>query len=264
MDKYVVGRLLHIRDAHRGDARSFVRVCLCLIFHRTHTHTHTNKQTGTMDDPLDHPDMCEAQLTHIPKLARYQYKEVCNIITSKSDVILQNYSQIVAQGGAMNANQQSQFAAIEGQLAWMTRMMGALIGGQIPLLNRQRIVAEGSGEELQDAQLCKRVFQLINFEVPLPRRPGSNTQVQLQLAFLYFLRFFKKACRSTQGYARDNSQQETRLGQLGLRFGRSSVQYAARVRNRGVSENVQAMGRGTYDRVIEFMIETGSQFKEMA
>ena len=125
-----------------------------------------------MDDPLDHPDMCEAQLTHIPKLARYQYKEVCNIITSKSDVILQNYSQIVAHGGALNANQQSQFAAIEGQLAWMTRMMGALIGGQIPLLNRQRIVAEGSGEELHDAQLCKRVFQLINFEVP----PGSGIE----------------------------------------------------------------------------------------
>ena len=124
MDKYVVGRLLHIRDAHRGG--TFLLFECAFVDLSSYTHIHTNKQTGTMDDPLDHPDMCEAQLTHVPKLARYQYKEVCNIITSKSDVILQNYSQIVAHGGALNANQQSQFAAIEGQLAWMTRMMGAL------------------------------------------------------------------------------------------------------------------------------------------
>ena len=211
-----------------------------------------------MDDPLDHPDMCEAQLTHIPKLARYQYKEVCNIITSKSDVILQNYSQIVAHGGALNANQQSQFAAIEGQLAWMTRMMGALIGGQIPLLNRQRIVAEGSGEELQDAQLCKRVFQLINFEVPLPRRPGSNTQVQLQLAFLYFLRFFKKAyVGAHKGMpatipSKDNTNSDSSDSDSDDHLSNTPPKSE---KQKAYLRMFEAMGRGTYDRVIEFMIQ---------
>jgi len=166
VDAYVQGRLEMIQAAHTQ---------------------------GNVEDPLDNPDSCEAQLVHMPKLARYQYSEVAKRVGNKLDLITQNYVAL-CQTGARGPQGALKRKVFEGQLAFMTFVISALIGGQIAMLNRQRL-SDGPGEEINDADLCKRIFNLIHRleKSYMDSRGQWQVSETLELAILDFMRNFRKS-----------------------------------------------------------------------
>lgn len=150
--------------------------------------------TQTVEDPLENPDIRESQLQHVPKMARYQYPKVAEIVVRKVDMLLAQYREGLQMPWPYNPQVAIRMKVLEGQLSFMVYICAALIGGQIAMLNRQRL-CDGPGEEVTDAELCRRMFELIHMveERLTASRGVAKASEQLELALLEFMQSFRKA-----------------------------------------------------------------------
>lgn len=106
-------------------------------------------RTTTDDDDEDEPP---EHLEIIPPLVRLQYEKSVMYLISLIDPMLDNYRVFAANGG-VGANQ-AEVSKLEREIAWLTRVIGAIIGGRM-----SSVVTES--QEFADGDLSARVFQVM-------------------------------------------------------------------------------------------------------
>jgi exportin-7 len=96
-------------------------------------------------------------MERLPSICRYQYEAVGRYLVSLLDPALQQYREAL---GALSTDQsqavRSRIEVLEGQLAWLVYVVGAIISGHSWASSQHR-----EGDELVDGDLSRRVLQLM-------------------------------------------------------------------------------------------------------
>jgi exportin-7 len=152
------------------------------------------RSDGALEDPLEDDGSLMEQMDRLPTIARFQYSAVTNIILAKFDPILTKYQELMShlvssstESAPQNIAQQA--TILEGQLTWLTYMVGAIVGGHS--WSSSRI---GDGEETLDAGLSKRVLQLaqgIDYRLTSSNGVGKADS-KLEVAILYYFQNFRR------------------------------------------------------------------------
>ena len=149
---------------------------------------------GSIDDPLDDDGSLKEQLDRLPIICRFQYGPVATILLKKLDPLLSRYREIVTTLGTAPTTSappdvQLRVAIIEGQLSWLTYIVGAIVGG-----HSWSSTQTASGEEAIDASLSRRILQLA--QVMDYRLTSSNgmgrSDAKLEQAMLYYFQNFRR------------------------------------------------------------------------
>jgi exportin-7 len=152
------------------------------------------RSDGALDDPLDDDGSLKEQLDRLPVICRFQYGPVANMILNKLDPLMSQYREIVATLGT-NAtvsappDVQQRVAIIEGQLTWLTYMIGAIVGG-----HSWSSAHMAAGEETIDASLSRRILQLaqgIDYRLTSSNGLG-RVDPRLEQAILYYFQNFRR------------------------------------------------------------------------
>ena len=149
---------------------------------------------GSLDNPLDDVGSLMEQLDRLPTLCRYQYNPIANKILGKFDTLLNQYKDVLSRVGNVSTEGSPGDIArtiilLEGQMTWLTYLVGAIIGG-----HSWSAVHTKSGEETIDASLSRRVLELSKI---LDYRMTSSNGVgrsgpKLELAMLFYFQNFRK------------------------------------------------------------------------
>ena len=145
-------------------------------------------EEGRCDDPLEDVEMLQSQLEILPKISAHAYSIVGVRLGELLDDKLQRYE-------AMMSVQKPASTVLEGQLAWLVRVSGAMVGGHYTV--ETRIELEGSmlisapvmsanlqqGDEMVDADITRRLLSLVVMQQNRFMRCDSR----LELALLAFL-----------------------------------------------------------------------------
>jgi len=150
------------------------------------------------DDPLRNNDSMQEELEALPFLGRCNYKETSGHMVSLFDPRAQAFQQTphVSQSGSV----------LEGQLAWLVYIIGAVIG--------TRIGGTSSSEECDaiSGELAYRVFQLMQLHDQRIIQSGSQGDPRLECSFLFFIAQFRKMYVSEQATS-SNSRLYARLSE---------------------------------------------------
>jgi exportin-7 len=137
---------------------------------------------------LEDLEQIEDQLESLPTLCRFEFSTAATMIISIVDPIMKNYEAVLTNAlsrissGQLPSQQEAEVKAVlECQLAWMVAIIGSIIGGggahssSIHAHSMHAAIlrsvgasigadsSEGApGEEFFDAELCRRVFQLMS------------------------------------------------------------------------------------------------------
>ena len=111
-----------------------------------------------IDDPLDDEGSLRDQLERLPVICRFQYPPTAAFILTQMDEIMGTYQNTIATLNNYNITpaQQETIAVTEGQLSWLVYITGAVVGGHSWSSSHA-----DDGEEVIDASLSRRVFQLV-------------------------------------------------------------------------------------------------------
>jgi len=149
---------------------------------------------GGLDDPLDDDGSLKEQLDRLPVICRFQYGPVANMILQKFDPLMTQYRDIVSAIGnnstsAAPPDVQTRVAIVEGQLTWLTYMVGAIVGG-----HSWSSAHMSEGQETIDASLSRRVLQLSQgMDYRLTSSNGvSRSTPGLEQAMLYYFQNFRR------------------------------------------------------------------------
>ena len=152
------------------------------------------RSEGALEDPLEDDGSLMEQMDRLPSIVRFQYSAVTNIILGKFDPILSKYQELM--GHLVSSSTDSapqhiaeQMAILEGQLTWLTYMVGAIVGGHS--WSSSKI---GDGEETLDASLSKRVLQLaqgIDYRLTSSNGMGKADS-KLEMSILYYFQNFRR------------------------------------------------------------------------
>lgn len=114
-------------------------------------------QNNSLDDPLENIDGILSEMKQIPSIFRYNYKTSCKFISSLYKPLLLQYNNGLMDFARMNSNEvEARLRIIQGKLAWLTNIIGAVIAGQ------SFVISDSStGDEIVDADLCSCVFSLL-------------------------------------------------------------------------------------------------------
>eukprot|EP00569_Conticribra_weissflogii_P005356 CAMPEP_0171334280 /NCGR_PEP_ID=MMETSP0878-20121228/4563_1 /TAXON_ID=67004 /ORGANISM="Thalassiosira weissflogii, Strain CCMP1336" /LENGTH=1107 /DNA_ID=CAMNT_0011835351 /DNA_START=409 /DNA_END=3732 /DNA_ORIENTATION=+ len=152
------------------------------------------RSEGALEDPLEDDGSLMEQMDRLPTICRFQYRSVTNIIIAKFDPLMDKYRELMGHlmtSSTENAPQNvaQQAAILEGQLAWLTYIVGAIVGGHS--WSSTRI---GDGEETLDASLSKRVLQLAQgIDYRLTNSNGvGKADPKLEVALLYYFQNFRR------------------------------------------------------------------------
>ena len=152
------------------------------------------RSDGALDDPLEDDGSLKEQLDRLPVIGRFQYSAVATMILKKLDPLLSQYRDIVATlGTAPTASAppdvQLRVAIIEGQLCWLTYIVGAIVGGHSWSSTQTAV-----GEETIDASLSRRILQLSQgMDYRLTSSNGmGRSDVRLEQAMLYYFQNFRR------------------------------------------------------------------------
>jgi exportin-7 len=152
------------------------------------------RSDGSLEDPLDDDGSLKEQLDRLPVICRFQYGPVANLILTKFDPLMVQYREIIAQLGSNStssapANIQQRMAIIEGQLTWLTYLVGAIVGG-----HSWSSAHMGEGEETIDASLSRRALQLAQgIDYRLTSSNGNGRAApRLEQALLYYFQNFRR------------------------------------------------------------------------
>mmetsp|Transcript_45192 Transcript_45192/g.94800 ORF Transcript_45192/g.94800 Transcript_45192/m.94800 type:complete len:1112 (+) Transcript_45192:332-3667(+) len=152
------------------------------------------RSEGALEDPLEDDGSLMEQLDRLPTICRFQYSSVANILVEKFDPLLNKYRELMGHlmsSSTENAppNVAQQVAILEGQLTWLTYIVGSIVGGHS--WSSSRI---GNGEETLDANLSKRVLQLAQgMDYRLTNSNGvGKADAKLEVAMLYYFQNFRR------------------------------------------------------------------------
>jgi len=149
---------------------------------------------GALDDPLEDDGSLKEQLDRLPVICRFQYGPVGNKILSKFDPLLSQYQEMLnLVGSSSTANAPADIAQrisiTEGQLTWLTYMVGTIVGG-----HSWSSAHMGDGEEAIDASLSRRVLQLaqmVDYRLTSTNGVGRSDS-KLEQALLYYFQHFRR------------------------------------------------------------------------
>ncbi|KAL6051841.1 exportin-7 isoform X1 [Balamuthia mandrillaris] len=137
--------------------------------------------SGNDEDPLLDADALQAQLEALPPLGRCSYAKTSEFLVACFDPIAQSYEQ--NPKGPTNVEQ---VFILEGQLAWLVHIMGAMVAGRLGSANSDT-------HDTIDGELTARVFQLMQLhDRRLAQSGGDDSNVRLEWAFLSFLLNFRR------------------------------------------------------------------------
>ena len=152
------------------------------------------RSDGVYENPLDDYGSLREQMDRLPVICRFQYAPVAQMILSKFDPLLAQYRDLTGRLGnnpTSTAPQdvQQQMAIIEGQLTWLTYMVGAIVGG-----HSWSSAHMGEGEEAIDASLSRRALQLAQgMDYRLTSSNGAGrADSQLEQALLFYFGNFRR------------------------------------------------------------------------
>lgn len=149
---------------------------------------------GTLDDPLEDEGSLKEQLDRLPSICRFNYEPVANHILSKFDPLLSQYQEAMSHLGTSSTSaapqeHQRRVLILEGQLTWLTYIVGAIIGG-----HSWSSVNMGDGEETIDASLSRRALQLsqgVDYRLTSSNGVG-RADTKLEVALLYYFQNFRR------------------------------------------------------------------------
>mmetsp|Transcript_32988 Transcript_32988/g.77770 ORF Transcript_32988/g.77770 Transcript_32988/m.77770 type:complete len:1072 (+) Transcript_32988:97-3312(+) len=140
------------------------------------------------EDPMESEEQLVDQLDSASPLCRYQYDRTAEFLLNLFDPLVAQLQQLA--GGGTPSTGTSEMEVLEGELAWLVYIVGAVVGAR----GTSRTSEE---HEQMDGDLCARVFQAIKWvEMRQPAQPGQNTSAtleRLELSLLYFFQYFRKA-----------------------------------------------------------------------
>jgi exportin-7 len=152
------------------------------------------RSEGALEDPLEDEGSLMEQLDRLPTICRFQYSAVATIIVGKFDPILQKYRELMqhlvsTSTDSAPPNVAQQVTILEGQLTWLTYIVGSIVGGHSWSSSQV-----GNGEETLDASLSKRVLQLSQFiDYRLTQSNGAGkADSKLEVAMLYYFQNFRR------------------------------------------------------------------------
>lgn len=186
-----------------------------------------------LDDPLDDDGSLKEQLDRLPVICRFQYGSVANIILNKFDPLMSQYREMVASLGtnataSAPADVQQRVAIVEGQLTWLTYMVGAIVGG-----HSWSSAHMTDGEETIDASLSRRVLQLaqgMDYRMQSSNGVGRSDP-RLEQAMLFYFQNFRRVYMfmwdQMSGTA-SGSSGENIVGMMSSKLDPSSTQPSAK------------------------------------
>jgi exportin-7 len=152
------------------------------------------RSDGALENPLDDEGSLKEQMDRLPVICRFQYGPVAQMILAKFDPLLAQYQDLMGRMGTNStssapADIQQQMAIIEGQMTWLTYMIGAIVGG-----HSWSSAHMGEGEETIDASLSRRTLQLaqgVDYRLTSSNGLGRS-ESQLELALLFYFQNFRR------------------------------------------------------------------------
>jgi exportin-7 len=149
---------------------------------------------GGLDNPLEDDGSLKEQLDRLPVICRFQYRSVASKILSKFDALLSQYRQALSHLGVSDTNMASpdvskQIGIIEGQLTWLTYMIGAIVGG-----HSWSSAHLDDGDEEIDASLSRRALQLAQaLDYRLTSSNGvGRSDAKLEQSLLFYFQNFRR------------------------------------------------------------------------
>lgn len=142
---------------------------------------------GALDDPLMDDGSLKEQLDRLPVICRFQYGSVANKIINKFDSLLNQYRQLMSLNPSSDISKQK--AIIEGQLTWLTYMIGAIVGG-----HSWSSAHLEEGDEAIDASLSRRALQLAQaLDYQLASSNGAaRYDSKLEQSLLFYCQNFRR------------------------------------------------------------------------
>eukprot|EP00698_Gefionella_okellyi_P000263 TRINITY_DN10225_c0_g1_i1.p1 TRINITY_DN10225_c0_g1~~TRINITY_DN10225_c0_g1_i1.p1 ORF type:complete len:1059 (+),score=225.48 TRINITY_DN10225_c0_g1_i1:26-3202(+) len=137
------------------------------------------------DEALDDDEQLVDQLDSAPTLGRCQYDVTANFLASLMDPLLAQYRDL-APMAIQDPGMQQNMDALQGQLAWLVYIIGAVVGG--------RLVSTAADEhELLDSELTARVLQLLQLvDARLVSLGSQQCSEALDLSLLFFFQQFRR------------------------------------------------------------------------
>jgi exportin-7 len=152
------------------------------------------RSDGALDDPLDDDGSLKEQLDRLPNICRFQYAPVATMIIAKFDPLLTQYQELMRHVGSGSTESAppdvaQRLAIVEGQLTWLTYMVGTIVGG-----HSWSGAQMGDGEEAIDASLSRRALQLaqgVDYRLTSSNGAGRSDP-KLELAILFYFQNFRR------------------------------------------------------------------------
>jgi exportin-7 len=152
------------------------------------------RSDGALENPLEDEGSLREQMDRLPVICRFQYTPVATMILNKFDPLLAQYRDLTGRlgnspTGSAPTDAQQSMAIIEGQLTWLTYMVGAIVGG-----HSWSSAHTGEGEEAIDASLSRRALQLAQgMDYRLTASNGAGrADPQLEHAMLFYFQNFRR------------------------------------------------------------------------
>eukprot|EP00531_Pseudo-nitzschia_arenysensis_P017265 CAMPEP_0116122248 /NCGR_PEP_ID=MMETSP0329-20121206/4115_1 /TAXON_ID=697910 /ORGANISM="Pseudo-nitzschia arenysensis, Strain B593" /LENGTH=1117 /DNA_ID=CAMNT_0003616087 /DNA_START=353 /DNA_END=3702 /DNA_ORIENTATION=+ len=150
------------------------------------------RSDGVYENPLDDYGSLREQMDRLPVICRFQYGPVAQMILAKFDPLLAQYRDLTGRMGnsptaSAPPDVQQSMAIIEGQLTWLTYMVGAIVGG-----HSWSSAHMGEGEETIDASLSRRALQLaqgMDYRLTSSNGAGRADSMLEQALLFYFGNF---------------------------------------------------------------------------
>ena len=143
---------------------------------------------------MDDDGSLKEQLDRLPVICRFKYGEVAQFILNKFDPLLNQYRQALGHIGTSSTESapseiSRQICIIEGQLTWLTFMIGTIVGG-----HSWSSAHLGDGDETIDASLSRRALQLAQcVDYRLTSSSGAGrADPKLEQALLYYFQNFRR------------------------------------------------------------------------
>jgi len=162
-------------------------------------------QQASADEGIDEDEeQLLEQMEALPHLGRCKYETTRNFLMSIIDPISQTFRKIAEMP---QSARRKEVSVVEGQLSLIVYCVGSMIGG------RQNIIHTSEEHDQVDAELAARVLELMRLhDTRLTTSPDTPSKAKLELAFLEFVEFFRKAYLSDQ--ASNSSKLYPRLSEL--------------------------------------------------
>ena len=176
------------------------------------------RSEGALEDPLDDDGSLREQLDRLPVVCRFQYGSVANSILGKLDPLMNQYRDLVSTLGSNPTSSaptdvQQRIAIVEGQLTWLTYMVGAIVGG-----HSWSSAHSSDGQETIDASLSRRILQLAQgMDYRLTQSNGvGRTDRRLEQAMLFYFQNFRRVYMFMWDQMNNANNASDSLGVVGL------------------------------------------------